>query len=135
TRRRFARRSNAAATSSWPTPGSAWLRKDSTVGSPPGGRPGELCSSRPSPISLSPSRVHDLRGNELPDSRAAAQSATLVFMSTVAFDVPEESLIALKLDASAAAAELRLAAAVKLYELGRLSSGAAASLAGLPRVA
>jgi predicted HTH domain antitoxin len=29
---------------------------------------------------------------------------------------------------------LRLAAAVKLYELGRLSSGAAATLAGIPRV-
>jgi predicted HTH domain antitoxin len=31
--------------------------------------------------------------------------------------------------------ELRMAAAVKLYELGRLSSGAAARLAGVPRVA
>ena len=30
--------------------------------------------------------------------------------------------------------ELRLAAAVKLCELGRLSSGAAARLAGVPRV-
>jgi predicted HTH domain antitoxin len=29
--------------------------------------------------------------------------------------------------------ELRLAAAVKLYELGRISSGAAATLAGVPR--
>lgn len=56
-------------------------------------------------------------------------------MSTVAFEVPDDALVALKLDASAAASELRLAAAVKLYELGRLSSGAAAGLAGLPRVA
>jgi predicted HTH domain antitoxin len=30
-------------------------------------------------------------------------------------------------------AELRLAAAAKLYELGRISSGAAAALAGVPR--
>ena len=30
-------------------------------------------------------------------------------------------------------AELRLAAAIKLYEVGRLSSGAAAKLAGVPR--
>ena len=55
-------------------------------------------------------------------------------MSNVAFDVPDETLIALKLDAASAAAELRLAAAVKLFEIGRLSSGAAAALAGLPRV-
>jgi predicted HTH domain antitoxin len=55
-------------------------------------------------------------------------------MSSVAFEVPEETLVALKLDAASAAGELRLAAAVKLYELGRLSSGAAAALAGVPRV-
>lgn len=30
--------------------------------------------------------------------------------------------------------EIRFAAAMKLYELGRLSSGAAATLAGIPRV-
>ena len=30
--------------------------------------------------------------------------------------------------------ELRLLAAIKLYELGRLSSGRAAELAGMPRV-
>ena len=31
------------------------------------------------------------------------------------------------------ASELRLAAAMKLYELGRLSAGAAATLAGIPK--
>lgn len=56
-------------------------------------------------------------------------------MSCVSFEVPEETLVALKLDAASAANELRFAAAVKLFELGRLSSGAAAALAGLPRVA
>jgi predicted HTH domain antitoxin len=56
-------------------------------------------------------------------------------MSNVAFDVSEETLLALKLDATSAPGELRLAAAVKLYELGRLSSAAAARLAGLSRVA
>ena len=54
-------------------------------------------------------------------------------MSQLILDVPEESLLSLKLSDEAAAAEIRLAAAVKLYELRRLSSGAAARLAGIPR--
>ena len=47
--------------------------------------------------------------------------------------ISERSLLALKLTAAQAADELRLAAAMKLYEIGRLSSGAAAELAGIPR--
>ena len=49
-------------------------------------------------------------------------------------DVPEESLVALKITRDAFAAELRMAAAMKYFELDRLSSGAAARLAGVPRV-
>ena len=55
-------------------------------------------------------------------------------MSQLILDVPDESLLSLHLSDETAAAEIRLAAAVKLYELGRLSSGAAARLAGIPRV-
>jgi predicted HTH domain antitoxin len=54
-------------------------------------------------------------------------------MSQLILDVPDDSLLSLKLSDEAAAAEIRLAAAAKLYELGRLSSGAAARLAGIPR--
>lgn len=56
-------------------------------------------------------------------------------MSSVPIEIPEATLVALKLDAANAAAQLRMAAAMKLFELGRLSSGAAAELAGVPRVA
>lgn len=55
-------------------------------------------------------------------------------MSQIILDIPDDSLLSLKLSDQATAVEIRLAAAMKLYELGKLSSGAAARLAGLPRV-
>jgi predicted HTH domain antitoxin len=55
-------------------------------------------------------------------------------MSQILLDIPEESLLALKLPAGSAADELLMAGATKLYEMGKLSSGAAARLAGVPRV-
>jgi len=54
-------------------------------------------------------------------------------MSRITLEIPEESLLALKVSEEDLGGALRMAAAVKLYELGRLSSGAAARLAGLPR--
>jgi predicted HTH domain antitoxin len=54
-------------------------------------------------------------------------------MSQVTFSIPDEILIALKATPEVLASRIRLAAAVKLYEMGQLSSGAAAQLAGVPK--
>lgn len=55
-------------------------------------------------------------------------------MSTVEIDFPDETRLAMKIPPEMVGGELRMLAAVKLYELGRLSSGAAAIMAGVPRV-
>ncbi|MCB8982943.1 MAG: UPF0175 family protein [Ardenticatenaceae bacterium] len=52
----------------------------------------------------------------------------------VTIEIPEKVLLAEKSDEVAFAREMRLLAAIKLYELGRLSSGRAAELAGKSRV-
>ena len=53
---------------------------------------------------------------------------------TISLQVPEESLVSLKEQPESFARELRMLTAVKLYELGKLSSGRAAQLAGVTRV-
>ena len=45
-----------------------------------------------------------------------------------------ETLLALKMSSDEMGVAVRMAAAVKLFELRQLSSGAAARLAGVPRV-
>jgi len=55
---------------------------------------------------------------------------------TFTVDLPDPTLKALRADTPAeGAAKVRLAAAVKLFEMGQLSSGAAAELAGVHRIA
>ncbi len=53
---------------------------------------------------------------------------------TITITVPEKVLLAEKMDAASFGRELRVLAAVKMYELGRLTSGSAADLAGMSRV-
>ena len=55
-------------------------------------------------------------------------------MSIISLEIPEEILISLKETPETIQKELPLLAAIKLFELGKLSSGRAAQLAGMPRV-
>jgi predicted HTH domain antitoxin len=55
-------------------------------------------------------------------------------MPTIQIELPEEVLLSLKETPEGLSRIIRMAAAAKLYELGKLSSGRAADLAGLPRV-
>ncbi len=55
-------------------------------------------------------------------------------MSQITVTIPDESLANLAATPEEASAELRMLAAVKLFELKKVSSGAAARLAGISRL-
>jgi predicted HTH domain antitoxin len=55
-------------------------------------------------------------------------------MQTATIEYPEEVRLALNLQSDQMSDEIRIAAATKLFALGRLSSGRAAQLAGVSRV-
>lgn len=55
-------------------------------------------------------------------------------MEKIVLDIPDEVLISLKETSEEFSGEIRMLAAVHLYQMRRLSSGRAAQLAGIPRV-
>ena len=55
-------------------------------------------------------------------------------MSEIMLSVPDEALSVMKMTPEQFGGELRLAGAVKLYELGRLSSGAASESQAFPEL-
>jgi predicted HTH domain antitoxin len=55
-------------------------------------------------------------------------------MSSISLEIPEEVLISLKETPESLSRKISILAAVKLFELGKLSSGRAAQLAGISRV-
>jgi len=55
-------------------------------------------------------------------------------MEKIVLEIPDEILISLKETSSEFSKDILMLAAVKLYQMGKLSSGRAAQLAGIPRV-
>jgi predicted HTH domain antitoxin len=54
-------------------------------------------------------------------------------MKTISIDLPETVFSALRKDPDELAKEMRIAAALKWYEIGEISQGQAAEIAGLSR--
>ena len=82
-------------------------------------------------LSTTPSSPEELFAGIMTLQRQGGCSMTY---HQITIDIPESVLLAEKMDAASFGRQMRLLTAIKLYELGRLSSGRAAELAGLSRV-
>jgi predicted HTH domain antitoxin len=70
-----------------------------------------------------------------PSERVSPREESIMGTKTLTIPYPEELLGEVGATPEAFEQELRFLVAAKLYELGRLSSGRAAELVGIPRVA
>jgi predicted HTH domain antitoxin len=71
---------------------------------------------------------------ELSTAYDTVEKSRKIGMPTIQIELPDEVLLSLKETPESFTKVIRMAAAAKLYELGKLSSGRAADLAGLSRV-
>jgi len=55
-------------------------------------------------------------------------------MEKIVLEIPDEVLISLKVTPIELSRDIRMLAAAKFYQMGKLSSGRAAQLAGIPRI-
>jgi predicted HTH domain antitoxin len=76
-----------------------------------------------------------LAAEELIAALTGGYDSSKAMVHTVQIKVSDETLAAMRSNPREYASELRLAAAAKLYELGRVSQEVAAEIAGLDRAA